>query len=280
MMRETPLYEEKKCEDACEEIAFLSHKILDLNKQLIESEKAKSRFLSLIGNELNNPMTALLGMIPRLAPKNDEKLEAIFALVHEEALILDFRIQNLVTASEIESGAFNISHSLVDINEIIKEAIETLKYPIKVKNIDIVIHDSLKQKVVTDPQKLYIILKNILANAICYGIADGIVEIIILGDDSKISIAVKNQGKGPDVEYKPQVFTRFANGPDGAHGLGLGLSIVRNLMECLDGSIDYVVGDGTVIFTLTLPLETILPDSEACGSNEFLFESFDGAIEL
>lgn len=279
-MEQTPLYEEKKCDDTCEEIAFLSHKILDLNKQLIESEKAKSHFLSLVANELNNPMTALLGMIPHLAPKDNERLEGIFALVHEEALILDFRIQNLVTAAEIESGELKISHSLVDINELVKEAIETLKYPIKIKDVNVVISDLLQQKIVTDPQKLYIILKNILANAVCYGIANSIVEVSIHGDDSEISISVKNQGKGPDVEYKAQVFTRFANGPDGAHGLGLGLSIVRDLIEGLDGSFDYVVNDESVIFTVILPLETVLPDSSAYGSNEFLFESFDDAIEV
>lgn len=279
-MQKIPLYEEKKCEDACEEIAFLSRKILDLNKQLIESEKAKSLFLSLVASELNNPMTSLLGMIPHLKSEGDNRLTAIFDLVHEEALILDFRIQNLVTAAEIESGKLNISHSLVDIGEIVTEAIETLKYPIKIKNIDVLINDSLKKKVVADSQKLYIILKNILANAICYGIAGGVVEVSIKGDDSKISISVKNQGQGPDVEYKAQVFTRFSNGPDGVHGLGLGLSIVRDLMDRLDGSIDYTVNDGSVTFTIILPFETILPDSEACGSNEFLFESFDDVIEI
>lgn len=279
-MKHIPLYEEKNCEDACEEIVFLSRKILDLNKQLIESEKAKSHFLSLVASELNNPMTALLGMIPHLAPKNDERLEGIFSLVHEEALVLGFRIQNLVTAAEIESGGLTISHSLLDINEIMKEALETLKYPIKIKNIVILINDSLKQKIVTDPQKLYIILKNILANAIYYGTANSIVEISIHGDNSKIAIAIKNQGKGPNVEYKPQVFTRFSNGFNGESKLSIGLSIVRDLTQCLDGSIDYVVGDGTVTFTVTLPLETILSDSQACGSNEFLFESFDDAIEI
>ncbi len=270
---------ELKCDEGCEEVAFLSRKILDLNKQLIESEKAKSRFLSLVGNELNNPMTALLGMIPHLAPKGDERLEAIFSLVHEEALILDFRIQNLVAAAEIETGQVS-TNALVVPKVLLEEAIEALKYPIKTKNIQIIIDNSLKQKIVSDPQKLYLILKNLLANAICYGIPNGIVEVTIKENDSVVSITVKNQGHGPDVEYKPQVFTRFAHGPDGGHGLGLGLSIVRDLSELLGGSIDYVTDESSVTFTVILPLETTSPDSEACGSNEFLFESFDDAIEL
>lgn len=264
----------------CEEIAFLSRKILDLNKQLIESEKAKSRFLSLVGNELNNPMTALLGMIPHLQPKGDAKLETIFSLVHEEALILDFRIQNLVAAAEIENGDINMTSALVDPKVLVEEVIEALKYPMKTKNIQITIDTSLEQKIVTDPQKLYLILKNLIANAIGYGTANGIVDVTIKERDSVVCITVKNQGRGPDVEYKPQVFTRFSHGPDGGHGLGLGLSIVRDLSERLGGSIDYVTDELSVTFVVKLPLETMLADSEACGSNEFLFESFDDAIEL
>lgn len=270
---------ELKCDEECEEVAFLSRKILDLNKQLIESEKAKSRFLSLVGNELNNPMTALLGMIPHLEPKGDKRLEAIFSLVHEEALILDFRIQNLVAAAEIETGQVS-TNALVVPKVLLEEAIEALKYPIKTKNIQLLIDNSLEQKIVSDPQKLYLILKNLLANAICYGMPNGIVEVTIKENDPVVSIAVKNQGHGPDVEYKPQVFTRFGHGPDGGHGLGLGLSIVRDLSELLGGSMDYVTDESSVTFTVTLPLETTSPDSEACGSNEFLFESFDDAIEL
>lgn len=279
-MEQTPLYEEKKCEDVCEEIAFLSHKILDLNKQLIQSEKAKSRFLSLIASELNNPMMGLLGMIPHLKPQGNDKLEAIFELVHAEALLLESRIQNLVAASEIEDGTMDVTYASVDPKVLVEEAIEAFKYKLKNKKITVTVESRLTDTIVSDPKKLYIILKNLLANACDYGDAGAVVHVDIEQKDSVITIAVKDQGQGPNVEHKPQVFTRFVHGMEGLHGLGLGLSISRELCERLGGSIDYVIGDGTVTFTVTLPLQTILPDSEACGSNEFLFESFDGAIEL
>ena len=263
-----------------DEITFLSRKILDLNKQLIESEKAKSRFLSLIANELNNPMTALLGMIPHLAPPMGDVREAIFDLAHEEALLLDSRIQNLVAASEIESGNMDSTYALVDPKVLIEEALESFKYRIKNKNITVKVESVLEVKIVSDPRKLYLILKNILANACHYGDAGEIVNVDITQNDSNLIIAVKNKGTLPHVEFKPQIFTRFANGPQGDHGLGLGLSIARELCERLDGNIDYDSQDSTVTFTMTFPLQSTLPDSNACGSNEFLFESFDDAIEL
>lgn len=262
------------------EIAFLSHKILDLNKKLIDSEKAKSRFLSLISSELNNPMTALLGLIPHLKPNDKTLNEGMFSIVHQEVLLLNFRIQNLVAAAQIESGKIDITYASVNMESIIKEVVEDLKYIIKSKDIMISIQNMLTGKIVSDPQKLYLILKNMIANGCTYGFPDGIVNISIQESASNLIIAVNNQGYPPKVEFKPEVFTRFANGAVGEHGLGIGLSIIRELCEELGGSIDYVSSNKSVTFTVTLPLINALSGSEAYGSNEFLFESFAGAIEL
>lgn len=253
-----------------EEVAYLSRKILDLNKQLIDSEKAKSRFLSLIANELNNPMTVLLGMLPRLKPESNDKHKKIFAMVHQEVLMLNFRIQNLVVAAQIEGGDADTACASVDLEEIVKEVLEELKYLIEDKNISISFRNMVSQPVVSDTRKLYLILKNLIANGCAYGIADGIVEISLMEASSVLKITVSNQGYGPKVKFKPQVFTRFADGPEGKHGLGIGLSIVRELCESLEGSIDYFADNGWVTFSVILPLD----------SNELLLESFDGAIEL
>jgi len=263
-----------------DEIAFLSRKILELNKQLIESEKAKSRFLSLVASELNNPMTAILGMIPHLAPVGGDLRKEIFALVHEEALLLDFRIHNLVAAAEIESGNIDLTYALVDPKVLVEEAIEAFKYRIKEKNITVSVNTTLLEKIVSDPKKLYLIIKNILGNACDYGLEDEVVHVGISQNGSEMIIAIKNQGEAPKVEFKPQVFTRFAHGPEGNHGLGLGLSVAREFCERMDGKIDYSNDETSVTFVITLPLQMAFPDSEACGSNEFLFESFDDAIEL
>lgn len=263
-----------------EEFAFLNRKILELNKQLVESEKAKSRFLSLIASELNNPMTALLGIIPHLLSVAGDPRTAIFELAHEEALLLDSRIQNLVAASEIESGRMDVTYASVDPKILVEEAIKEFKYKLKRKNIMVITESTLEEKIVSDPKKLYLILKNILANACDYGDENSLVNVTITQKDTVVDIAIRNQGRVPNVEFKPQVFTRFANRMEGSHGLGLGLSVAREFCERMDGSIDYDADTTSVTFTVTLPLQVVSADSEACGSNEFLFESFDNAIEL
>lgn len=263
-----------------EEVTFLSRKILELNKQLMESEKVKTRFLSLIACELNNPMTALLGMIPHLAPASDDPRFGIFETVCEEALLLESRIQNLVAAAEIESGIIDVSYATVDPKQLIEEMLEEFKYKLRNKHLNVVIHSTLTEKIVTDPKKLYLILKNIIANACDYGYSDATVNVDITQDECKVTFSIKNKGKAPDVEYRPQVFTRFAKGMEGSHGLGLGLSIAREFCERMEGSIDYTTDEYGVTFTVILPLKEVKPNSDACGSNEFLFESFDDAIEL
>lgn len=268
------------CDPERKEIAFLSRKLLDLNKQLMESEKGKTRFLSLVANKLNNPMTALLGLIPHLASQSGEKRETILALAEQEALHLDFHIQNLVAAAEIENGELKLSYALIDPEELIDDVIKALKYWMHEKNVQIRIDNRMNEKIVTDPQKLHLILKNLVANACTYGNADESVDIRIERRNEQLAIEVKNRGEGPHVEYKPQVFTRFSQASGGVHGLGIGLSIVRGLCELLGGDVDYTADGKSVMFTVTLPLNAELPNSEACGSNEFLFESFDDAIEL
>lgn len=269
------------CNDICGEVAFLSRKVLDLNKQIIDSEKAKTRFLSLIANELNNPMTALLGLIPHLVKQSTQPRQDLIDTIEDEALHLDFHIQNLVAAAEIESGELEISYSLVNLEDLIKEVSKSLKFRMIEKNIKLKVDNHLKQRVVADAQKLHLILKNLIANACVYGDADTTIEVTIeQKDENKLNISVKNYGKEPNVKHKAQVFTRFAHDLKGIHGLGVGLSVVRELCERFDGKIDYVVGDNTVTFVVVLPLETKSADFEAYGSNEFLFESFDNALEL
>lgn len=253
------------------EVAFLSKKILELNKKLIDSQKAKTLFLSLVANKLNDPMTAILGMLPHLKIQDGDENEKIFSLIQEEALNLDFKIQNIITVAEIESGKLDTTHILIDIKEIVNETIKNLRYVIKEKNIQINIENSIEHKIVLDPKKTYTIMKNLISNGCINSPQNGVVDIILTLNSDILTIAVKNRSDGINVNHKLEVFTRFVEKLDGKHGLGIGLSIVRDLCESLGGAVDYNVSDGFVTFEAKLPLTQ---------TNEFLFDSFDDAFEL
>jgi len=263
-----------------DEVEFISRKLLELNKQLIESEKTKTAFLSLVSNELNNPMTTLLGMIPYFKPPAGDSKEKIFALLHEEVLNLEFKIQNLVEVAKIESGVCDITYAEVAFESLVYEVLESFQYLIDMKKISVSKNIIIPPFVVLDPSKVHLILKNLLSNAFTYGTPGSVVSIDALLENDLIKIVVKNRGDAPKVDFKPQVFTRFTHTLEGKHGFGIGLSVAKSLCDTLEGSFDYDTLEDVVSFNVTLPYISTMPDSSACGSNEFLFESFDDAIEM
>ena len=86
-----------------EEIEILNKKILQLNDDIIESQKNKTTFISLVANQLNNPMSVILGLFGHLEILENEKNKELFDLIYEEVLNLDFKIQNLLSATMLES---------------------------------------------------------------------------------------------------------------------------------------------------------------------------------
>lgn len=263
-----------------EEITFLSRKILDLNKKLIESEKAKSRFLSLVASELNNPMTALLGLVVHIETTPGSKSEQICTMLYHEALRLDFRIQNIVASAQIESGTLQIAHASLDLGVILSEVLDTLQYLAQEKPMRLEVRNRLEARLVGDPSKLYLILKNLIANAYMYGKEGGEIAITLSHEEERLTLEVRNEGCAPQLEYPAEIFGRLSGAPDGAHGLGLGLSIVRDFCEKLEGSVRFEGDQRQVRFIVTLPYVCEGADSKACGADEFLFESFDDAVEF
>lgn len=273
-LSDTTLEETKK------EVEFLSRKILDLNKKLIESEKAKSGFLSLVASELNNPMTALVGLVPRLEPLVGSPQHEIFNVVYEQLLQLNFLIENIVAAAEIESGENTLSHARTHIAQIVEEIMNDFRTKTKEKNLLFAIEAETSDTFITDPKKLDLILKNLISNACVYADADSLIQIRILQSSNECRIEIENTGKGAEVEYEAELFNRFSSAPSAHHGLGLGLSIARHYAELLNGRLTYRAENGSVIFTIVLPLISSVSDSCAIGSDEFMFEPFDDAIEL
>lgn len=262
------------------EIAFLSKKILELNNKLIDSEKAKSNFISLIANQLNNPMTVLLGIMPHLKEQICEKNEELFCLINQEFNNLEFKITNLVTAAQIESGTIHPFNSLVSLSEIIHEITESLQYVARDRNIQITTQDKINEPIIIDPNLIYVIIKNLVTNAVVFADEDSEVKICFEKEDSLLKLSVQNKGEGPNTKFKPEVFTRFSKGPEVGHGLGIGLSIVNELCIIFDGSVDYTVTQEHVTFNIVLRLNEKNTTSKAFGSNEFIFDDLEDAIEL
>ncbi len=277
-------FEEKTA--SLQEMEFMTKKLLDLNEQAKEAEEVKSKFLSLIKNEFNNPISTLLSLSKNLvSKKNPEKFDAISRMINEEVLRIDFQLKNIFSASEIEAGEISSDFSTVSLETIFNDVLESFTYLIEQKNLSINFVEGKDLVFVTDSSKIYLILLNLISNACEYSFPDSAVEVRAKEGDGNIIIEVEDHGEGISLDFHKEIYNRFTRQTSGktrSHtGLGLGLSIVRALVESLDGNIEFTSKDQITLFTVTLPkLADDVANSISSGSNDFLFDEFDDADEM
>lgn len=262
------------------EIAFLSKKILDLNKKLMESEKTQSAFLSLVSSQLDDPVSALKQMIQTLQLKACKENEIAFSMIDNELFNMELKIKNLLMAVQIESGTIDIRYAPVKVSEIFDEVIQRSRYILKDKSLTVSMKNHCDGQILLDKKIVYMIIGNLFSNACLHSRHGSIIDVSLKKEDALLSVVVKNRGLPPGIEHKPEVFTRFNEDEHAVQGLGLGLSVVQGICERFDGSVDYTVDGEMVTFTAVCALNDEKSDSYVSGSKEFLIESFDDAIEI
>lgn len=251
-------------------------KLEDINKRLTKSEENRSKFMSIIKNEFNNPLFSMISLSKSLLKSSeDEKVKFIGNSLYEESLMLNFQIKNIITAAEIESGTMDITISKVDFSDILLQIKEELQYLLLHKKIDLRIRINCDDAIYLDREKLYLILLNLISNAIEYSPTLSVVNLTITQENNGIKIVVEDFGEGMDVCNHENIFKRFYqahSGKNRAHrGQGLGLSIVKDLVEFLDGSVTFVsLLKITTVFEITLP-KSLKSEASLFDEDDFLF---------
>ncbi len=266
------------------EMEFLTKKLLAMNEESQKAQEVKSKFLSLIKNEFNNPMSSLLNLANLVLKKSDdEKLGSIADMMKIELLKLDFSLKNIFSASEIEAGEIANDYSQIRIEEIYNEVIDYFSYMIAEKKLDVKFENRCDDTVISDAQKLDMILLNLISNACEYSYDDSQVNVIFECDDEKYKIIVEDSGEGIAQDHAKDIYNRFSHFETGktrrTAGLGLGLSVTRGLAEALDGSIDNVTTEeGKTRFVVTFAKvdESTIDLSTGIGANEFMFDDDAG----
>ncbi len=278
-------FEEKK--SSIEEMEFMTKKLLDLNEKTKDSQEVKSQFLSLIKNEFNNPMSSLLNIANMLVKKvDDPKVLNLSSMLKDELLKLDFSLKNIFAASEIEAGETANDYSIINVEDIYNETVEYLDSIIKDKSLQVEFISNCEEKVISDSQKLEIILLNLLSNACEYSYPESKVSVTLFCDEKDYIISVEDEGEGIDKDHTKDIYNRFSHFETGKTraiaGLGLGLSVTRGMVEALDGIIDNISKDGKTIFIIRLKKinEEYMDLSTGFGSNEFMFDDSDGMVEF
>jgi signal transduction histidine kinase len=260
-----------------------------VNQRLVESERIQSTFLSNIRNEINNPLTSILGLSREMmfTTGNVEQLRRSATLVFSESFRLSLQMQNIFMAAELEAGQCQPYVMNVQIKNLIEMTLENFRHLIERKGLTVdLITDFGQEKFLSDPEKLKVILSNLIMNAVEFSREKGKVVVVLSrygGGD--LLISVKDDGEGIPKEKMETIFDRFVQlhtGTTKTHqGHGLGLSVVKSLVEFLGGNIEVRsrVGEGSN-FVVAMPESPSADESngQSDDGNEFIFDSDDTIV--
>lgn len=272
--------------NALRELKSLNDQLKTVNKKLEESEALKSHFISNITNEIINPFTSILGLsraILSVDKENWKKVVSMIALIHSEAFTLDFQFRNIFVAAKIEAGEIFPEILNVDVENLIEGVIESFKLETRKKKLQVNLEFNINTEespfiFKTDPEKLKLIIANLLSNAINFSFEGGAIDIIAKYEKDSLAISVRDHGIGISKENQKIIFDRFKRLDSGINSLnrghGLGLSVNKAIIEMLNGQIDIKseLGKGAC-FTISIP-ETDMPATDfASDANETFFDS-------
>jgi len=263
---------------ALHDLQTMTRKLEIVNAKLQDSEALKSQFLSNIRNEINNPLSSIIGLARQLMHGTVPDPARMAAIIHAEAFNLDFQLRNIFIAAELEAGELEPSVSRTDIAGLISGALDLFRYQVEEKRLRVEQSVPGELIFVTDAEKLQVMLNNLLANAIEFSLEGGSVRIEAERHDDRLCLKVVDSGIGIAAENQEKIFDRFrqldSGSTKGHRGHGLGLSIIRAVCDLLGGAIDLEsdLGKGCC-FTLTLPeIDSEAADVLAKDGNFFLFE--------
>jgi PAS domain S-box-containing protein len=231
-----------------------------------EAERAnrlKDEFLATLSHELRTPLNAVIGWSRMLRSGRLDQESANHALevVERNAWAQKQIIEDILDVSRVITGKLQMNLTAVDLVATVDAALDAVRPAMEAKDIKIeTILDSSLRLVSGDPDRLQQVIWNVLSNAAKFTPAGGKVQIEVGQNNAHVEIKVKDTGPGIDPNFLPHVFERFRQA-DGTTtrthgGLGLGLAIVRHLVELHGGTIavENRAGGPGAVFTIRLPL--------------------------
>jgi signal transduction histidine kinase/ActR/RegA family two-component response regulator len=241
------------------------------------ASRAKDEFLGLLSHELRNPLNAILGWTRLLSTgKLDEPTIArAIETIDRNAKLQTRLIDDMLDVSRIVSGKLRLDAQPVDLTTVINAAVDTLRPAAEAKEILIqAVLDFGAGPVLGDPVRLQQVVWNLLSNAIKFTPKHGRVQVQLERINSHIEITVSDTGPGIEEDFLPHVFERFRQADSSASkkhgGLGLGLSIVRHLVELHGGTVE--AGNRQdrqgAVFSVRLPLMVIRKPLETSSAEQ------------
>ncbi len=228
-------------------------------------ERIKTEFISTAAHELSTPITTIMGFTDLLlnpdihgsfdTEQRDDFMKEIF----EKSDVLARIVSDLLDLSRMETGqAMPLQKTLTNINDTILKVTHYFQISDTAQQIDLDLDDSTSTEIIVDQQRIIQVLENLITNAIKYSPTGSRVAISTRLNGKQMQISVTDHGIGMTREQIAKVFDKFYrvdSSNTSVSGLGMGMSIVKSIVQSHDGTIDIAStpGDGTTV-TFGLPL--------------------------
>jgi PAS domain S-box-containing protein len=235
-------------------------------KEAEQANRLKDEFLATASHELRTPLTAVVGWsrMLRTGKLDAENRARALESIERNAILQTKLIDDLLDVSRIITGKLTLDRRPLEMVHVVSDAVNTVRPAADAKNITIeTSFDAEAGPVFGDANRLQQVVWNLLSNAVKFTPKNGRIEVALRRVNSQIEISVCDSGEGISSEFLPYVFDRFRQG-DGkttrSHsGLGLGLAIVRQLVELHGGTVNaHSDGPGCgAVFKVRLPILSI-----------------------
>jgi signal transduction histidine kinase len=220
--------------------AALSAKDLQASAELALDQQRK--VLALVAHELRNPLTPISMIAGRLGRVPSEELPRMQALIEGQVRHMSRLVEDLLDLARASTGKFRLKCSVVDMVQIIHEAVDLCSPAMIARNIHLstILPDG-ELAINGDPMRLAQILGNLLGNAAKYTPVGGSVSLLATAEADMVEVSIRDNGIGITAQALPFIFEPFvqdvnAVGFNGA-GLGIGLTVVRELVEAHGGTV-------------------------------------------
>ena len=225
-----------------------------MTKKLQKLEKIRKESTSDLAHELRTPLTTLKGYLEAV---EDGKLEAdqeIIKEMQEETQRMTNLVEKLNEFADAQNKIFNLKKERLNLNSVIKKVVKQQRHSITAKNINLNLELAEDLYIKGDRDSLFQIFNNLIENAVKYNIEKGTIEIKSQKHKNDLIISIKDSGLGISDKDLPYIFERFYRADKSRNsknqGSGIGLAVVKELMEAHQGEIEVESDDDGTLFKL------------------------------
>jgi len=243
-LADTQQLEAVRLRDANDRLASALEREQHARREAEAASALKDEFLMMVSHELRTPLTAIYGWTRMLVvgAVGDRQREGALRTIERNARAQARLIDDLLDVSASAGGKLRLDMRMVEVASVVEDAVETVRAAAEAKGIRIrSVIDPAAGRVAGDTDRLQQIVWNLLSNAVKFTPAGGRIEVTATRAAGDVEIAVSDTGVGISPEFLPHVFERFRQEDAGTKrrygGLGLGLAIVRNLVELHGGAV-------------------------------------------